>query len=109
MPSMRAFIPQEEETLKEKVNRAFADIKTERLDVNLVIIDVELGVDSEPYLEIRSSHDLRGGAATLIKLANRFLRIIDVELYHPQTGIMAFGKRGSKFTNDCFGSSSHGL
>jgi len=100
---MIAYIPGWNSDLQDKVRKIFKQIKTDIPDANMVInAEIELVHHSRPFLTLYASLDCKGGVAGLIEIANRFTPIIDVELWHPQQGVMTFREKGTCFDENSF-------
>jgi len=105
MPSVIGYIPKCHEDLKDKFKKTSAKIKAGVAEANIRLNQDELLHGSKPYARIYSSWDSKhGGLGKLIWIANQLVGIMNVELLHPTTGLMASREKGNYFTNTCFSS-----
>jgi len=102
MPSVVGYIPAWDTNLIGDFIKAAAKIKAEVDEANIRLSRDELLHRSQPYVMIYSSWDGKHGLDKLIWIANQLVGIMDVELFHPTKGIMAFREKGDHFTNTCF-------
>lgn len=102
MPSLKLFISDQLENTEGLVARVFERFATMPDCENAVLVVLEsrvfCGDNASPFwLEVRASRETP--AETVVEIANHFLNLIDVEVFHPTTGSFVFVEKGQRLTN----------